>query len=162
MSTHARTKVVNGRQVFKAAWKFHPAIEGLIRARVHGRTLNVFAGSSQIGQYRVDHIRGVAANILSDANFLPFVDSSFDSVIADPPWNINPPDRWAYLREIRRVSKPGATLFHVAPWLPPPWWDIFEVLVIPPSSTIHNCCLLACGTLANMAEQLSLETQKPQ
>lgn len=153
MATHARTKVVNGRQVFRGSWRFNPGVDALIRMRARGEVCHVFCGSSRIGAVRVDHILGLEANVLGDAGALPFPDASFDTIVADPPWNINPPDRWAYFQEARRISRPGALLLHIAPWLPPPWWNVDEVFIVPPRSTIHNCCLLACGELLPRGEQ---------
>ena len=70
-----------------------------------GRSLHVCAGTSELGDVRVDLEPRAPGVIRADMYRLPFADESFDTVIANPPWRINWFDRWKAFFELVRCTK---------------------------------------------------------
>lgn len=79
-------------------------LEAWLYKRFIGRVLHVCCGKSQIGNCRVDWSDS-SADVHADAARLPFAAQSWDTVLADPPYN--GVFQWNHdmLAELARVSR---------------------------------------------------------
>lgn len=57
-----------------------------IESKLVGKTLHVCCGKSLLGDVRLD-LYGLGVDVKADAAALPFANDSFDTVLADPPYN---------------------------------------------------------------------------
>jgi len=82
-------------------WRWTRKQEFLFSKYLVGFTLHVCCGRSLLGDVRLD--LNEKADIKACAFHLPFRDKTFDTVLADPPWNLAfiP----AFWRELERVTK---------------------------------------------------------
>ena len=115
---------------YREAWRWPQAVEGFIRSRAQGLTIHVCSGMSQIGDVRID-IDGHNANVRGDFNQLPVKDDIADTVVCDPPWELQYHLRGKLVKELRRIIKPGGQLLFLAPWSPKQPGLIVESIMVP-------------------------------
>lgn len=120
---------------FRPAWKFPVGIQRQVEAVLRecpGPVLNACAGSSRLGDVRVDLVHP-AVDVKADVRVLPFADASFGTVFIDPPYRMEGNDlvqRQRVVSEAGRVLRPGGVLLLHAPWMPAPLWaDLEDVWV---------------------------------
>jgi hypothetical protein len=92
--------------VFQPTWVWSKKEEKLIKNRCIGYTLNLCSGFSNLGDVTFDLY--MEADVQGDMRNLPFRDFSFDTVVFDPPWHLNPhtfPKFHHTVREIERVCR---------------------------------------------------------
>lgn len=94
------------------------------------RVLHLFAGSvpadNPLPGVRVDVNPALGPDVVADAHALPFAASSFDLVLADPPYTADDAKRYgtpmirrtAVLAEVARVTRPGGHLVWLDTTLP--------------------------------------------
>ena len=102
----------------KKSWVWNNEIEGFVRSRVKGYTLNVCAGKSSIGDVKIDLDPQNKSVLKGDMRDLPFPEDSFDTVLQDPPWKIGYFQRMAPFFECVRVCKLGGRIIYNAYWIP--------------------------------------------
>lgn len=89
-------------RVGKVLW--YKEIETVLQDLCVGKTLHVCSGHSQLGDVRVDMDEDVSPNVIGDAARLPFRDSSFVTVLCDPPYNGKFQWNHDMLNELARVA----------------------------------------------------------
>lgn len=100
--------------------------------REAGPVLHVCAGSSRLGDVRVDMFHP-GADVKADAFQLPFKSGSFGVVVSDPPFPNGDQGGWDYAARLRfvqecgRVVRKGGLFILHAPWLPRPTWAELEL-----------------------------------
>ena len=67
-------------------WAYCYSLEKLMFEECIGETLNLCCGFSSPGQVRADIDHQVKPDVLCDVRYLPFRESSFDTVFCDPPY----------------------------------------------------------------------------
>lgn len=82
-------------------WRWSKSDELKVGTWMKGTTLHVCCGLSQIGDVRVDLT--TKSDIKASVLKLPFKSHSFDTVIADPPWNLGFVSE--FWNELKRVAK---------------------------------------------------------
>jgi len=102
---------------YKKAWSWPEQVEDFIRARAEGFTIHVMNGQSSLGQLRVDKFTE-NTDIRADALWLPIRSEVADTVISDPPWDMDYVLKPRLISEMRRILKFGGTLIFNAPWCP--------------------------------------------
>ena len=133
----------NPKYKFKQTWSWPKEIEDFIASKIKGKSLHVCCGQSTIGDIKVDLYIERADVTKADMFHLPYKNSSFDTVICDPPWELPYHLRHKLLWELCRVLKKGGRLLFNAFWWPKSktlavkeWW------VGIPKSTWRNVSLL--------------------
>jgi len=107
-----------GRYAFKKAWRWPDQIEDFIKKHIRGYSLHVCCGSSDVGDIKIDkYVQG--SNIINaDMLELPFKRETFDTVICDPPWELDYIKRNKLLYSLRDILKPGGKLLFICLWWP--------------------------------------------
>lgn len=100
------------------SWVWSGDIESFIKQRIKGRSLNICAGKSPLGDVRVDLDPKDRTIIRADMIDLPFENCEFDTVIQDPPWKIGFYNRFRPFYECVRVCKVGGRIIYNAYWIP--------------------------------------------
>jgi hypothetical protein len=103
---------------FEDCWRWPESFERFVREKVNGKTLNVCAGESDIGDVKLDAEPRQDGIIQGDMRKLPFKDATFDTVVSDPPWKLGYYQRFRPFFECVRVCKPGGKIIYNATWLP--------------------------------------------
>ena len=102
---------------YRPAWRWHYSTSQFMSSHAHGFTVHLFNGHSKLGNLRIDKF-SPETDLTADACFLPLKDESVDTVLADPPWTMDNTIKGLFVSEIRRVLRPGGSLYLVAPWSP--------------------------------------------
>ena len=102
----------------RESWVWSDTVENFVASRIIGKSLNVCAGKSAIGDVRIDLDPQDRSVIKGDMKNIPFADESFDTVIQDPPWKIGYYDRWKPFFECVRVCRIGGRIIYNAYWIP--------------------------------------------
>ena len=102
----------------KKSWLWDKDISEFVKKHTEGYSLNICAGLSDIGDVKIDLNPKDNSVIKADMKNLPFKDSTFDTVIEDPPWKIGYFDRWQPFFECVRVCKVGGKIIYNAYWIP--------------------------------------------
>lgn len=102
---------------YRKAWTWPEQVEDFINARARGFTVHVMNGESKLGELRIDKYTQ-NTDICGDAFMLPLKSEIADTVISDPPWDINNRYRPKLISELRRITKFGGQLIFNAPWCP--------------------------------------------
>jgi ubiquinone/menaquinone biosynthesis C-methylase UbiE len=111
-------KKINRNCQLQQVWIWPEQVEDLIRPLIEGRSLNICAGLSSLGDVKVD-IEPRNENVqLGDMNNLDFKDNEFDTVISDPPWKIGFFNRMKPFFEAVRVCKVGGRIIYNCTWKP--------------------------------------------
>lgn len=101
---------------FKPAWRWPADVEAFISTFVTGFSVNLCCGTSKLGSLLIDS--SMPAHIKADMRFLPLRDACVDTVICDPPWNMDAIIRPRMMRECARILRPGGRLLLNAMWCP--------------------------------------------
>jgi len=115
---------------YRKAWRWPATVEGFIRSRARGLVIHVCSGDSQLGDLRIDRYNH-NANVVGDFNHLPIKDDIADTVVCDPPWELQYHLRGQLAKELRRILKPGGTLIFNAPWSPKQPGLMIEEIMVP-------------------------------
>jgi len=102
---------------YKKAWSWPEQVSDFIESRARGFTVHVMNGSSQFGDLRIDKYTETT-DIRADALWLPMKSGIADTVVSDPPWDMDYVWRPRLMSEIRRILKFGGQLIFNAPWCP--------------------------------------------
>lgn len=114
---------------YRKAWSWPTQVEDFIASRARGFTVHLMNGESNLGDLRIDQWSG-KTDIRADVTRLPLKDEVADTVICDPPWNMDYTMKPKLMAEIRRILKFGGQLIFNAPWCPKcPGLPIEEVWV---------------------------------
>jgi len=102
---------------YRKAWRFPEAVEDFIASQCEGFTVHVMNGESQIGDLRVD-LYSKNTDIHADALNLPLADELADTVVCDPPWEMDNRAKPKLVSELRRILKFGGKLIFNSTWSP--------------------------------------------
>jgi hypothetical protein len=91
-------------------WIWNDSVTEFIRSKIKGYTLNIPCGKSTLGDVRADIEPTDPSIVKVDMRKLPWNDSTFDTVIQDPPWKIGYYQRMTPFFECVRVCKMGGAL----------------------------------------------------
>lgn len=120
---------MGNRLKYRKAWAWPAQVEDFIGARARGFTIHIMNGQSQLGGLRIDRY-AENTDIRADALWLPLKSEVADTVVCDPPWNMDYKLKPKLMTEIRRILKFGGQLIFNAPWCPKcPGLPIEEVWV---------------------------------
>jgi len=90
-------------------WTFSdkPTLRRWFLSRMKGRVLHLCCGHTRfgVGEVNVDLSPNSAADVIADMFRLPFPDSSFDTVVSDPPYKLAYDKRAMFVEEILRVIR---------------------------------------------------------
>lgn len=111
---------------YSKGWAWPRDVREWVLERTHGRVLNICSGSSRIGDVQIDADPLVEPDIVADMDSLPIQPRSFDTVVSDPPWNMDYFERQNPFYEAIRAVKPGGTLIYNCPWRPKSSWVTLE------------------------------------
>lgn len=103
----AKGRGSNRTLLLQASWVWNSKVTKLVESLIEGYTLNCPCGASELGDVRGDLYPIDDTIQVMDMNKLPFADSTFDTVIHDPPWKINFFHRQQPFKEGLRVLKGG-------------------------------------------------------
>lgn len=84
----------------------------------------------------------------ADARRLPYPTGSVDHVLTNPPWDRQVAARGTFpefVREWRRILRPGGRLTYLGPWPPPPGWQVVtsqQISLMGQHPTITVCELV--------------------
>ena len=102
------------------SWEWPQDITDEVESRLlPGRTLNICAGASRLGDVKIDLDPQNAEVQKGDMRDLQFENESFENVIIDPPWKLGYYQRFRPFYEAVRVCKRGGLVFYNATWIPP-------------------------------------------
>jgi len=103
---------------YRKAWSWPQQVEDFIASRARGYTVHVMCGESKLGDLRIDkYVEN--ADIHADAlKGLPLNSEIADTVICDPPWDMDYIYKPKLMSELRRIIKFGGQLIFNAPWCP--------------------------------------------
>ena len=148
--------------LYRKAWRWPLQVESYLRSRARGFTVHVCSGESSLGDIRIDS-NTEKANIKADCLELPLREDIADTVICDPPWEMQYHLRGKLVKELRRILKPGGRLIFNAPFSPKQPGLIVEEILVPTYQLMHfrNVALLwVCrkvkGTLFSLEKAFSL------
>lgn len=99
-------------------WIWNDSITEFIRSKIKGYSLNIPCGKSTLGNVRADIEPTDPSIVKVDMRKLPWNDSTFDTVIQDPPWKIGYYQRMTPFFECVRVCKMGGGIIYNAYWIP--------------------------------------------
>ena len=102
---------------YKKAWSWPKQVEDFIAARAEGFTVHIMNGQSSLGHLRIDKFTE-NVDIRADARWLPLKDEIADTVVSDPPWDMDYTLKPQLISEMRRVLRFGGILIFNAPWCP--------------------------------------------
>jgi hypothetical protein len=113
-----RGGMMKQHEVLVCSWIWNESVSDFIRNKTEGYSLNVCAGTSDIGDVRVDLDPKDKGILKADMIDLPFDNCTFDTVIQDPPWKIGFYRRMKPFFECVRVCKVGGKIIYNAYWVP--------------------------------------------
>jgi len=110
---------------------------------VDGRTLNVCAGESDVGDVKLDAEPRRDDVQEADMRDLPVGDASFDTVVSDPPWKLGYYQRFKPFFECVRACKPGGRIIYNATWVPESDDTSLEMLRVRQDEEFSNASVIA-------------------
>lgn len=116
------TRHEDGYPTIQDAWVWPDRVERLFREQAKGHTLHVCSGNSDVGDITVDADRDRDPDIQADMFDLPFQESTFDTVIADPPWHA-----------IQKVGEKHQVFFELVRRVKPNGIILWNALTLPSS-----------------------------
>ena len=102
---------------YRKAWHWPDQVADFIGYQAQGFTIHIMNGESQLGDLRIDRY-SENTDIRADALWLPIKSEVADTVISDPPWDMDYTLKPRLMSEIRRILKFGGRLIFNAPWCP--------------------------------------------
>lgn len=128
---------------YRKAWRFPQRVEQFLPSLFRGFTIHVMNGQSRLGHLTIDKY-SKATDITADALFLPLKDNVADTILSDPPWNMDNTLKGKLISEFRRVLKPGGQLILHAPWSPKMPGLTIEHILVPERQlmSFHHLALL--------------------
>lgn len=115
---------------YRKAFRWPRQTEAFIRSRARGFTIHVCNGESLLGDLKIDRYTN-NTDIRADARYLPLKDAIADTVVCDPPWEMQYHLRGQLVKELRRILKPGGILLFNAPWSPKQPGLIVQEILVP-------------------------------
>jgi hypothetical protein len=104
--------------ILQESWVWNNAVQEFVKPLIMGKSLNVCAGKSELGDIKLD-LNPIDKSVLKgDMRGLPFENEVFDTVIQDPPWKIGYYERMRPFFECVRVCKVGGIIIYNATWIP--------------------------------------------
>jgi hypothetical protein len=104
--------------ILQECWIWNNDVDLFVRNLIKGKSLNVCAGKSKLGDVKIDLDPTDKSIMKGDMRDLPFDNCSFDTVIQDPPWKIGYYERMRPFFECVRVCKVGGIIIYNATWIP--------------------------------------------
>lgn len=87
-ASHGNVPLSGNSHIYTVGKVLWPAdVERFIESLLIGESLHLCCGLSRIGDVRLDWDEDVNPDVVGDASNPPFEDLSFDTVLADPPYN---------------------------------------------------------------------------
>lgn len=108
---------IQSEHVYKSSWRQPEDIDRYIRERIEGYSLNVCVGESPLGDITLDADKSHNPDTIGDMNNLPFEDSTFNTVIFDPPWKMGYFQRQKPFFECVRVTEPNGLILANMRWI---------------------------------------------
>jgi 23S rRNA A2030 N6-methylase RlmJ len=112
----------NPKLKYRSVWQFPTSTEDFIKKHTKGKILHVCCGSSNLGDVRIDRWKQENQKsdgfIIADMFHLPIKRDSFDTVIADPPWNLAYHVRHRLIFSLRDSIKWSGHLIFNCLWFP--------------------------------------------
>ena len=106
------------KTILKESWVWNNKVADFVRPLIKGKSLNVCAGKSDLGDVKIDLDPADKSVLKGDMRDLPFENCEFDTVIQDPPWKIGYYERFRPFFECVRVCKVGEKIIYNATWIP--------------------------------------------
>jgi SAM-dependent methyltransferase len=146
---------------FRKAWSWPFEVEAKIKELCEGYTLHVCSGESTIGDVRIDVEK--LADVKASMFWLPIRQESFDTVLCDPPWELQYNLRGRLLRQLRDCLKPGGRLIFNCFWFPKTRGLAVdpEIYVGVPHSVWRNASLLITARRMAIAGAVYDQDDKP-
>ena len=106
--------MVKVQQLYQKNWRDPEEVEEIVKNYLHGHSLNMPCGMSQLGSIRADIDEKVKPDTIVDMFGSPFKRSCFDSIYCDPPWGINIMKRRRLAINLTNLLKPvtGTLIFN--------------------------------------------------
>ena len=111
------TKIRNNCKLTRS-WVWDKKVNEFVKERIIGKSLNMCAGLSIVGDIKLDLDPMNPQVGKADMNKIPHPDNSFDTVISDPPWKIGFFQRMKPFFECVRVCKLGGRIIYNCTWKP--------------------------------------------
>lgn len=115
---------------YRKAFRWPGQVEAFIRSRARGFSIHVCNGESPFGDVKIDRYSN-KTDIRADGHYLPLKGDIADTVICDPPWEMQYDLRGQFVKELRRILKPGGILLFNAPWSPKQPGLIVQEILVP-------------------------------
>lgn len=100
------------------SWVWDKKVNDFVKERVIGKSINICAGLSTVGDVKIDLDPKNSKIGRADMCNLPYKDEEFDTVISDPPWKIGFFQRMKPFFEAIRVCKVGGRIIYNCTWKP--------------------------------------------
>lgn len=110
-------KIRNNCKLTKS-WVWDKKVNDFAKERIIGKSINICAGLSNVGDVKIDLDPQNSSVIKGDMINLPYEDESFDTVISDPPWKIGFFQRQKPFFEAIRLCKIGGRIIYNCTWKP--------------------------------------------
>lgn len=111
------SELIHSDHVYQSSWRQPEDIDRYLRERIEGYSLNVCVGESPLGDVTLDIDESHNPDVIADMNNLPFTDSSFETVIFDPPWKMGYFQRQSPFFECVRVTEPNGLILANMRWV---------------------------------------------
>ena len=111
------TKIRNNCKLTKS-WVWDKKVNDFARERIKGKSINICAGLSEVGDIKFDLDPKNPKVSKADMNNIPHPSESFDTVISDPPWKIGFFQRMKPFFEAIRLCKVGGRIIYNCTWKP--------------------------------------------
>ena len=100
------------------SWVWDKKVNDFVKKRVKGYSLNCCAGLSPVGDVKIDLDPKSDSVKKMEMGNLQFEDSTFDTVVSDPPWKVGFFQRMKPFSECVRVCKVGGRIIYNCTWKP--------------------------------------------
>ena len=100
------------------SWIWDDTVRSYVEKHIEGKSLNICAGASGLGDVQIDLDPQNAEVLKADMRELPFDDEQFVTVIIDPPWKLGYYQRFKPFYEAVRVCRVGGRIIYNANWIP--------------------------------------------
>lgn len=111
------SELIHSDHVYKSSWRQPEDIDRYLRERIEGYSLNVCVGESPLGDVTLDMDKSHNPDVIADMNSLPFPDSTFETVIFDPPWKMGYFKRQKPFFECVRVTETNGLILANMRWV---------------------------------------------